>query len=265
MVREVRTTCEGQPVRATLRRTMTRILYTMPYSAWSERARFALLHHDLAFEEREHLPIVGELALRVRARRYFGRVTVPLLIEDGLAIMDSFAIAEHADRIGSARRLFPEEHRAAIRTLNERLEPMFQAARAKVVITTATDREAALDLMPPELRSLPFAASSGRLGARIIAWKHPTPSGSIEALLRDGLVHVRATIAGRDYVYPEFSYADIIAATAVQQVAPVSERYIPIGPVKRRTWADPALAAEFADLVTWRDALYAKHRPVRES
>ncbi|HKU44917.1 MAG TPA: glutathione S-transferase family protein [Polyangiales bacterium] len=242
---------------------MTRILYAMPYSPWSERARFALLHHACEFEEREHLPVIGELALRMRARRYFGRVSVPLLIEDNLVVMDSMAIAEHVDGIGSGSRLFPAEHRAAIHALNDQIEPMFQATRARVVQTSQVDTEAAIDLVPPQLRSLPFAAASGRLGARIIAWKHPTPSGDYRPLLREGLERIRAALAGRRYIHGEFSYADIIGASAVQQVAPVAERFVPIGPVKRRTWADPALAAEFTDLVAWRDALYEKHRPVR--
>ena len=242
---------------------MSLVLYTMPYSAWSERARFALLHHGLPFEEREHLPLLGEFALRARARRYFSRVSVPLLVDDDLAIMDSLAIAEHADRIGKASRLFPPEHHEAIRMLNERLEPMFQAARAHAITVSRQDEEAALDLVPEALRGLPFAASTGRLGARIVAWKHPTPSRGIDTLLCDGLEQVRRALEGRPYIHEDFSYADIIAATAVQQVAPVSERYVPIGPVKRRTWAHPAIASEFEDLVLWRDALYEKHRPLR--
>jgi glutathione S-transferase len=242
---------------------MTRVLYTMPYSPWSERARFALLHHRCEFEEREHLPLLGEVALRLRARRYLGRVSVPLLVEDGLAIMDSIAIAEHADQIGTGTRLFPPNQRASIHALNERLEPMFQAARARAVRTSQTDDEAAVDLVPPALRGLPLAAATGRFGARIVAWKHPTPSGDVQALLREGLDTVRGALGGRPYMYDGFSYADIIASTAVQQVAPVSEQYVAIGPVKRRTWADPVLAAEFSDLVAWRDALYEKHRPLR--
>lgn len=239
---------------------MTRILYTMPYSAWSERSRFALLHHGCEFEEREHVPVLGELALRLRARRYLGRVTVPLLVDGDRAVMDSLAIAEYVDQIGTGSRLFPADQRASIQAFNERIEPMFQAARARALRVGLTDEEAALDLVPPEIRRMPLAAASGRLGVRFVAWKHPTPAGAIEPLLREGLSIVRSALAGRDYIHGAFSYADIIAATAVQQVAPVSERFIPIGPVKRRTWADPALAAEFADLVTWRDALYEKHR-----
>ena len=241
---------------------MANILYTMPYSAWSERARFALLHHRWDFEEREHIPIVGELALQVRARRFFGRVTVPLLLVDGQAIIDSLAIAEHVDRNGTGSRLFPEPQRAAIHAFNVQLEPAFEAVRARALQSALADDEAALDLVPPALRPLPFARTSGRLGARFVAWKHPTPSDGLQERMRAALVLVREALGGRDYVYGELSYADIIASTAVQLVAPVSDAYIRLGLVKRRTWADAALAAEFSDLVAWRDALYAKHRPL---
>lgn len=242
---------------------MHRTLYTMHYSPWSERARFVLLHHGLEFTEREHTPVLGELALRVRSGRYWGRVTVPLLVEDGTAIMDSLAISEHADRMGSGSRLFPQAERTAILELNERLEPMFQAARARAVQSALADDEAALDLVPPALRSLPFASSTGRLGSRVVAWKHPTPASGIAERLRAGLDEARRELGGRSYVHGEFTYADVIVASAVQLIEPVSDAYIPLSSVKRRTWSDPELAAEFADLVKWRDGLYTKHRVVR--
>lgn len=242
---------------------MPRTLYTMHYSPWSERARFVLLHHGVEFEEREHTPVLGELALRVRSGRYWGRVTVPLLVEEGGAIMDSLAISEHVDRIGTGSRLFPEAKRAAILEFNERVEPMFEAARARAVQTSLADAEAALDLVPPALRGLPFAVSTGRLGSRVVAWKHPTPASGITERFRAGLNEVRRALSGRNYVHGELTYADVIAASAVQLIEPVSDAYIPISAVKRRTWSDPPLAAEFSDLVQWRDALYAKHRVVR--
>jgi glutathione S-transferase len=240
----------------------TRVLYTIAYSPWSERARFALLHHGCQFEEREHVPVLGEIALRVRSGRPLGNVSVPMLVEDGTAIMDSLAIAQHVDAQAGGASLFPIEHRAAILALNASIEPMFQAARARSIQLNLRDDEAALDLVPPALRNLPFALTTSRLGSRFIAWKHPTPFDAIADGVHAGLVEIRSALGGRAYVHGAFTYADIIAATAVQIIAPVSDRYMTISAVKRRTWSDPQLAAEFADLVQWRDALYAKHRPV---
>lgn len=238
------------------------VLYSMPYSPWSERARFALLHHRLAFEEREHVPLVGELALRVRAGRLWGRVSAPLLIDDGTPIMDSFAIAEHVDRRGQGSRLFPPDRVDAIRALNLRIEPLFEAARARGLRNSLSDAEVALDLTPPALRGLPLAVAMTRVGTRFVAWKHPTPSEGIDERMRAGLQAIRSALGGRAYVHDAFSYADIVCATALQFIAPVSDRYVALSAVKRRTWADAALAAEFSDVVEWRDALYAKHRPL---
>jgi glutathione S-transferase len=240
----------------------TRILYAMPYSPWSERARFALLHHRCEFVEREHVPVLGELALRARSRRPFGNVSVPMLIDDGRAIMDSLAIAEHVDAQAGATTLFPAEHRDAIRALNARIEPMFQAARARSIQRNMEDDETALDMVPPGLRKLPFALTTSRLGSRFVAWKHPTSFDGILQRMCEGLVDIRKALGGREYVHGAFTYADIIAASALQVVAPVDDRYIPLSAVKRRAWSDSDLAVEFGDLVKWRDALYAKHRPV---
>lgn len=242
--------------------TNARILYVIPYSPWSERARFALLHHRCEFEEREHVPVLGELALRLRSRRPFGNVSVPLLVENGRAIMDSLAIAEHVDAQGGGTSLFPAEHRAAIRELNARIEPMFQAARARSIRLNMEDDETALDLVPPALRKLPFAVETSRLGSRFVAWKHPTPSEGILQTMTEGLAYIRRALRDRPYFHDTFTYADIIAATALQFVKPVDDRYIAISPIKRRAWSDEDLAGEFAQLVQWRDALYAKHRPV---
>ena len=43
-------------------------LYGVGYSPWTERARWALDHHRIAYRYREHLPMLGEPMLRRRAR-----------------------------------------------------------------------------------------------------------------------------------------------------------------------------------------------------
>ena len=81
-----------------------------------------------------------------------------------------------------------------------------------------------------------------------------------EATVRAGLAAVRAGLAGADYLLGEFSYADIAAATLLQGVSPVADRYIEMGPATRTVWTQPGLATEFADLVAWRDELYSRRR-----
>ena len=49
-------------------------------------------------------------------------------------------------------------------------------------------------------------------------------------------------------------------AVVLQVVSPVDPAYIRLGPALRRAWTEPVLAREHADLVAWKDALYAGWR-----
>jgi glutathione S-transferase len=53
---------------------------------------------------------------------------------------------------------------------------------------------------------------------------------------------------------------DLTMAVVLQMVSPVDDRFIRLGPARRRAWTEPTLASEFADLVEWRDRLYAEER-----
>ncbi|HVK98265.1 MAG TPA: hypothetical protein VM553_00560, partial [Dongiaceae bacterium] len=57
-----------------------------------------------------------------------------------------------------------------------------------------------------------------------------------------------------------FSYADITIIAAMQVVKPAQSRHIPIGPAGRPCWTCTELAAEFADLLEWRDGVYQVYR-----
>jgi glutathione S-transferase len=235
-----------------------RTLYVLPYSPWSERARWALLHHRFEFTEQEHVPLVGELGLRKRARRWRGRATVPLLLDGQNPVMNSLAIAEYVDAMGSQPSLFPGELRAPIRALNARVEPTFLAARAW--LSSSIDDASVLELVPSSLRKLPFAVTAAKLGTAFVARKHEVSFDDVVERMRAGFADIRALLAGRAYVHDAFTYADIICATALQFVAPVDDRFIPLGPATRRCWRHAALCEEFADLIAWRDQIYQRHR-----
>lgn len=85
----------------------SRVFYAESFAPWCETARWALDHHRLPYRSREHVPLLGELALRLVARRPFGRVTVPLLIDGSLVLMDSVAIARHAESRGDGANSCP--------------------------------------------------------------------------------------------------------------------------------------------------------------
>jgi glutathione S-transferase len=238
-----------------------RTLYSLPHSPWSERARWTLLHHRLPFVEKAHVPLLGELGLRARARRWRGRVTVPLLIDGRNPVRQSLAIAEYVDAMGSEASLFPGGLRRPIRALDDQIEPTVEALRA--FMAAQLDDAAVLELAPAGLRDVPLALPTSRFALGFLARKHAISFADIDARLRAGYAQIRALLNRRRYVHEEgFTYADIICATALQALGPVEDRFVPMGAATRRCWQQRALAEEFADLRAWRDELYDKHRPV---
>jgi glutathione S-transferase len=103
------------------------------------------------------------------------------------------------------------------------------------------------------------------VGARYIAREfgvgRKTETG-YEEDYREALETFRARLAGSggDYLLGDFTFADIAAAVALQGVEPVSHPSIPMGPATRRIWRNPELTAQYEDLLTWRDRIFARHR-----
>src|SRR5580704_5617991 len=58
-------------------------LLGLPYSPWSEKARWALDARHVPYADVTYAPLVGELALRRKLGKWTGAVTVPVLTEDG--------------------------------------------------------------------------------------------------------------------------------------------------------------------------------------
>ena len=252
--------------------------FALPYSPWSEKARWALDHHGVAYRELEHVPLLGEALLRLRAGHlrpshlragHLGqKATVPLLVDDGDIFDDSFAIARHAEATGAGHPLMPTEHRPIIETWNARSEIALAAGRAlllaRCVGNGAMQRENLPAFVPRWIRPpmRPLAA----LGVRYVAGKHAATAPEEEPHLeRLGavLATCRAALAGREYLLGEFTYADVAVAAALQFVDPVADAYLPLGTASRAGFATPVLANEFQDLLRYRDRLYARHRPHR--
>jgi glutathione S-transferase len=246
--------------------TNVRTLYTLSYSPWSERARWALAYHVVEFVERHHVPMLGEPFLRLWTRRARGVVTVPLLVDGDLVLGDSYVIARWADSNSRSGRetLFPEAAQGTILTWNERSEVGLQSARALLVAALAKDEAALMETVPRALRSLPGARMTARLGLahfrRKYALDEKTESAHREAL-EATIEQLRTDLAGRKHLAGEtFTYADILGATLLQCVEPVSDDYLRLGPAERRTWTRPDLAARSRDLLAWRDEIYRAFR-----
>ena len=240
---------------------VNRILIALPYSPWSERARWALLHHRLLFVERAYLPMLGEPWLRLKSGSLWTKASVPLLLADGRPISDSVDIVKHADRHGSEAPLYPETLEDDLRSVSEQLEPVFHAGRARGIAELLKHEDLARSMLPRALRKMPLAAATSRLGSRYVARKYSVAFDDPIPELRRGLVHIRKHLGGRDYAFGDLSYADILFATALQLVSPVAGDYIRIGSAVRKHWRIPELEEEFSDLVEWRDRIYARHRP----
>ena len=235
------------------------VLYALHYSPWSQRALWALEHHHIDFQYREHTPFLGELALRRRGRSagIQGRVTVPMLVLPEKVLSDSWDIICYADQVGTGSSLRTEISEVA--NWISCLEPAYDAARQRVTRSTLESKaaltEAAATTVPHWLAgaSRPIAA----MGAHFFGRKYgfdPKGSSNQEPLV-EGLDAIREALGDGPFIYETFSAADIVAASLITAVKPhVSST---LGPATRAVWTDEALAERFSDLVKWRDTLRA--------
>jgi glutathione S-transferase len=242
-----------------------RQLYTMRVSPWSERARWALDHHALAYQEIEHVPMLGERRLRNLAKR--DKASVPLLVVRDEVLTESWDIARYADRVGQGPALITREHEAAVAEWNSLTETVMQSLRA-IVLHAMLNLGAALDdtvprFVPRSLRS--FGRPMARMGIRFVAKKYginpDDDPAERHALLTPYLDRVRSTLAsGSPFLLGTFSYADIIVATALQGISPADNRHWRVGRGTRQAWTIEKLATAYPDLIAWRDRLYDGHR-----
>jgi glutathione S-transferase len=247
-------------------------LIALPMSPWSERARWALDHHRLDYELVLHVPLLGERRLRrlVAPMKEVGptkeRATVPVLVLPGAVLTQSWDIVQHADRHGHSTLLLPDDHLQEIRRYTDLADRTMQAGRALVTRALLASGEALDETLPPSVPAAlrPWLRPVTRFGARWFARKYDLrldEEAEQMGAVRGALIALRGALAGgSSYLLGSFTYADIVMAVLLQSVVPVVQPHIPLGPATRRVWTSPVLAAEFADLVAWRDQLYRRHR-----
>mgnify|MGYP002780904227 CR=1 FL=1 len=241
-----------------------RVLVGIPISPWTEKARWALDHHALAYRFEVHFPVVNEVVLRLRRRDLRGPVTAPMLLAGDCVARDSYAIAQYAERHGRGEPLLTDG--AACEELESVSQALCHTGRALLITRLAVDPDARAAGMPPiipeGLRGVldPVAKATVQLLAR----KYRTSEATTfehELSLRRMLEGVRARLGGRSYLVGDhFSYGDLAVASAFQLFAPVADAHVPLPAAIRRAVTYPEIARSFADLVEWREALYARHR-----
>ena len=243
-----------------------RTLYGLSQSPWTEKARWALDHHTIAYRYHEHIPVLGELLLRAKARsRPKGtKASVPLLADGDAVFCSSLAIARHAESIGRGDPLFAKESDDAILRWAELSDRVMCAGRARVLVglrtNRAAQREALPRFVPKVLRGVltPMATTAALfLGSKYEVGRDP--DAETGAVLRPAFEELRDSLGGRPYLLDHFTFADIAMAASLQTLR--ARKQAPIGPATREIWENVTLARDFEDLLTWRDALYAGHRP----
>lgn len=242
-----------------------RRLHVLPYSPWSNKAQWALDVAGVDYDLAAHTPMLSEPGLRwaiARTGVRVGRVTVPVLFERGRpALVDSLDIARRAADLGPDAGLFPAAHVDAIEAWNARSEAALRAARILVSGAVAADRSALLESLPRPMRLPVIGGLVARSGLAFFERKYGvgTPGDAERAALVDFLDHLRAGLGGRPYLFDALTYADLTTAVVLHTVEPPAEMVV--GPASRRAWRQPGLAAEYGDLVAWRDGLMARHPP----
>lgn len=245
-----------------------RTLWGLRYSPWTEKACWALDHHRVEYCYREHVPLLGEPALRWRTRKRPAGTpaSVPVLIDGSEVIGDSTDIALHAERIGSGAPLFGAEREREILEWCAACDRAMQFGRALIVSSLASNDEALVESLPPEIPKplRPAMRGVAKLGTNFIARKYGADMqarAANEAKMAEFCQRLVDALAGRPYLLGSLSYADISCGVVVNGFAPLAERFFPNSPATARAWTVPTLVERFAALVEWRDQLYAQHRP----
>ena len=243
-------------------------LVVLHVSPWSERARWVLDHHGIAFDVVQHAPFLGERRLRKLVGRKEGPATVPVLVDGGDVITESWDIAVHADRRGGGKALVPDSLEPAIREWVRRIDQAASRGRALVVRAMLASPAALDEGLPPPIPAWirPMFRPVTRYGTQWFGRKYGLSLDAVaehETALREVLTALREALKRGRYLLGTFTYADIAAAGLLQGIRPVADEYWRLGPATRAAWTRQGLAEEFADLLTWRDELYRDHRSAR--
>ena len=247
-------------------------LLQISYSPWSEKARWALDVSGFAYTKRAYLPLLGEPALRRLLGQWRGPVAAPVLRDGERVIAGALDIARYAAEKTGNTRLFPKGEEARVLHYVALSNQGLAAGRALGLRRVLASPEALVELAPRQLQRLPRVAQAfSRVGVRYIYRKyggHRNAPAVHERILTEALDALRFGLsetlsrAEPRTLLPELSYADIAMAQLLGSVRSPSDGPR-MGPASRAAFESPDLAARYADLLGWRDALYAHHRRPR--
>jgi glutathione S-transferase len=238
---------------------MRRTLYGLSQSPWTERARWALDHHGATYQYHEHVPMLGEVFLRAKAR--VKKASVPLLVDGDTVVMGSFEIAKHAEAIGRGAALFPRNKDAQVAHFIDIAERISRIARGwvlrRLMASPKALAEALPSFIPGPLRGISAPTTKMALSFLIRKYDATADDDEVNRTLRSIYEDIRAELAGDAYLLGTFSVADIAIASTIQGLRPRPDS---LPPATAEAWTNEVLAPDFADLLRWRDEVYKKHR-----
>jgi len=238
---------------------------SFPSSIWSEKAHWVLDFCRIPYTREIYTPLISTPRVRYLAGNLFGKLTLPIITYQSEVYSDSYTIAQFANakRAHGAADLFPVEHLTEINEWEALSQQLMDRCRIKALVKMKTNQQSLENNLPafipkalrPHLRFMTKIALSNFQN------KYPIAEQDPDLLLRQGLLKLRAKLKeSKGYILKEFSYADITMATAIVGFKPVDTRYMPIDDATIDSMTDDRLAEEFADLIAWRDQLYATFR-----
>ncbi len=243
--------------------------WSLSYSPWSDRARWALDHCGVEYRRLPYQPLLGEPAMRVRTRNWVGPVSVPVLQTGEEVLGDSLDISRWADarRTEGAASLFPEEAEAEIAGLHELSEAALAAGRTLGLRRMLETHPDALDaLVPPGLATLlgPMGRPVAAFGVRRTLRKYAdvTPedlTGTVHEYLDRLAEAVRGATPHDDApstLLGTFSFADITMAVGLSFIVPPAS-HLKLADASRRAYTLPDCPSGYDDVFAWRDAHFA--------
>lgn len=251
---------------------MTPQLWSLPYSPWSEKAKWALEDSGVRYQKQRYQPLLGEAALRWRIGKWRGPVSVPVLRTADGWLTDSFDIARWASTQAPGSTLMRQPDR--VREYNELSERGLAAGRARSMQRLLGNPGGLRDMVPPAMRPVfgPLAVPIAAFGVRRTLRKYAASSASaaeheltaVLDRLRADLAASKSSTHGVAHLLDGFSYADIAMAQVLAFVDPPAT-HLRLGDNARATFRDPELAPRYGDLLEWRDRLYRELRERKPS
>ena len=210
--------------------------------------------------------MISNLGVRIKSKRFFNRISVPLLIDGDDVFADSLSIAKHANTTSQKDSLFPHDKLNEIDYWNNISEQTLNAGRALVVIKMQSNREACLKSLPPFFPEpiKPLMLPVAKSGIFYLKKKYDVSEKNTqryEQIIDENLQKLQKALTNKSqYLLGSFTYADICMAVTLQVIKPIQNNHVMLDSATELCWKNDILAEKFSDLITWRDSIYQQHR-----